>query len=79
MTIGLPLGRLCVSGPISLAISDTASKSPGDATGKPASHTSTPSDDSWRPIASFSWIWSVHLRRRAGWGAVRQHRVVARC
>jgi len=43
-----------LTGPTSRAIVRTASKSPGDAIGKPASQTSTPSADSWCAIATFS-------------------------
>ena len=40
------------------AIAWTASKSPGEAIGKPASMTSTPSRASWWAISSFSVVFS---------------------
>ena len=43
MTMGAPVRRPDVIGPMSFAIAETASKSPWEAIGKPASHTSTPS------------------------------------
>ena len=42
----------------SRAIAWTASKSPGEAIGKPASMTSTPSRASWWAISSFSLVFS---------------------
>jgi hypothetical protein len=42
----------------SRAIACTASKSPGEAIGKPASMTSTPSRASWCAISSFSGVFS---------------------
>ena len=44
---------------ISRAISFTESKSPGDATGKPASITSTFRADSFRAISSFSFMFKL--------------------
>ena len=43
----------------SLAMSFTASKSPGELIGKPASITSTPNFSSCLAISSFSWIFRV--------------------
>ena len=40
------------------AIASTASKSPGEVIGKPASITSTPSRPSWVAISTFSWVLS---------------------
>ena len=53
-TIGLPVFLPTVNGPTSLAIRCTASKSPWDAIGKPASHTSTPKRDNALAISTFS-------------------------
>jgi hypothetical protein len=54
--MGRPLGRAPTIGPISLAIRETASKSPGEAMGKPASHTSTPMFESCKAIFNFSSV-----------------------
>jgi hypothetical protein len=59
MRMGCPDARPSVSGPISLAMRETASKSPGDAMGKPASQTSTPIAESCSAIFSFSSVVSV--------------------
>ena len=40
------------------AIASTASKSPGEVIGNPASITSTPSRASWLAISTFSWVFS---------------------
>ena len=45
--------------PTSRATRRTASKSPGEAMGKPASMISTPSRANWRAISSFSSMFSV--------------------
>ncbi len=58
MTMGAPVRRPDVIGPMSFAIAETASKSPWEAIGKPASHTSTPS-------------MLNEKRARAGHGSVR--------
>jgi len=42
----------------SRAIASTASKSPGEVIGKPASMMSTPSRASWWAISTFSWRFS---------------------
>jgi hypothetical protein len=49
----------CTSLPTSIAIALTASKSSGEAIGKPASMMSTPSFASWRAMSSFSLLVSV--------------------
>ena len=48
-----------ITGPsTSRAIASTASASPGEVIGKPASITSTPSRASWCAISTFSWVFS---------------------
>ena len=48
-----------ITGPSTLrAIASTASASPGEVIGKPASITSTPSRASWCAISTFSWVCS---------------------
>ncbi len=59
ITIGRPSRRPSVRGPTSSAMRRTASKSPGEAMGKPASQMSTPRRDSCRAISSFSSTLSV--------------------
>uniref|UniRef100_M4BT40 Uncharacterized protein n=1 Tax=Hyaloperonospora arabidopsidis (strain Emoy2) TaxID=559515 RepID=M4BT40_HYAAE len=57
--MGSPVTRFVRSGPISWAMAETASKSPGDEIGKPASHTSTPRTLKLRAMPSFSLRLSV--------------------
>jgi hypothetical protein len=59
ITIGSPPVRPSIMGPTSIAICFTASKSPCDAIGKPASHTSTPMKLSCLAIVNFSFCDSV--------------------
>ena len=48
-----------ITGPSTVrAIASTASKSPGEVIGKPASITSTPRRASWLAISTFSWVFS---------------------
>src|SRR5690606_1896473 len=56
MSVWLARAKAAMMGPrTSRAMSCTAWRSPGDATGKPASMTSTPRRASCRAISSFSW------------------------
>ena len=58
-TIGFPEVLPVIKLPTSLAIRVTASKSPSEATGNPASQTSTPSLERALAISNFSSIESV--------------------
>ena len=59
MSVALARASPAITGPSTWrAISRTASKSPGEAIGKPASMMSTPSRASWWAISSFSEVFS---------------------
>jgi hypothetical protein len=60
MSFSMARARPATRGPLtSSAMALTASKSSGEAMGKPASMMSTPSFESWRAISSFSALFSV--------------------
>jgi len=60
-TIGFPIfSRPSMDGATSVAIRLTASKSPIEHIGKPASNTSTPSKDNFLATATFSSRFKLH-------------------